>query len=56
MPETILLTFLSLLSLAGVVLGVSGFARRSWGMVLIGAVLIAMPAGFATIVMASSGW
>jgi hypothetical protein len=57
MPETILLAFLSLVILAGLFLGVSGFARRSWGMVLLGAVLIAMPAGFATIVMAaSSAW
>jgi predicted transporter len=54
MPETILIAFLSLLILTGLALGFSGFARRSWGMVLLGAVLIAMPAGFASIVMAAS--
>ena len=55
MPETALVTFLGLLFLAGLAVSVSGFARRSWAMVLLGAVLIAMPAGFASIVMAAGG-
>jgi polyferredoxin len=54
MPETLLIAFLSLFILAGLALGFSGFTRRSWGMVLLGAVLIAMPAGFASIVMAAT--
>jgi len=56
MPETILLAALGILVLTGLALGVSGIARRAWGLVLLGAVLIAMPAGFASVVMAAAPW
>ena len=52
MADTILLVALAVFSLFGIVLGITGFHRRSWGMVLLGAVLCSMPVGFATVVMA----
>jgi hypothetical protein len=52
MADSILLVALAVFSLFGIILAGAGFRRRSWGMVLLGAVLCSMPLGFATIVMA----
>jgi hypothetical protein len=52
MADSILLVALAVFSLFGIGLGIAGFCRRSWGLLLLGAVLCSMPVGFATVVMA----
>lgn len=56
MPETILLLVLVVLSLFGIGLGLTGLARRSWGLVLVGAMFTSMPVGFATVVVSAVPW
>jgi hypothetical protein len=56
MPETILVVVLAVLSLFGVGLGLTGLARRSWGLVLVGAIFASMPVGFATVVVSAVPW
>jgi hypothetical protein len=53
MAESILLVVLAAFCLTGLVLGIAGIRRRSWGLVLFAAAMVAMPLGFASIVMAS---
>ena len=53
MPESILLVVLTLFFTLGLALAIAGFRRRSWGLLILGAVLTSMPMGFASIVMAA---
>lgn len=56
MPETILLIVLAVLSLCGIGMGLTGLARRSWGLVLVGAMFVSMPLGFVTVVVDAVPW
>ena len=51
MSEATILVVLAVLFLAGLGLALAGFQRRTWPMVLLGAVLSSVPLGFATVVM-----
>lgn len=54
MSEMMIVAALALVFGLGVLVAVTGVARRSWGMVMLGAAFVSMPMGFATVVVAMS--
>jgi hypothetical protein len=54
MVEIVLLAAMGLVFVLGLGMGVAGLARRAWGQVLFGAMLCAVPAGFAGVLVAGA--
>ena len=55
MTDSLLLVILAAVALLGALVGAAGFRWRSWALVLIGAVMCSMPAGFASVMISVMG-